>query len=79
MDYFATIESAQEYLGKLCDVLQESCSALDTELASGLPTSRRIKGLLVARHQMDQANDHLKKSQVLLNNLRRLEKVLCHH
>lgn len=76
LDYFATIESAAEYLTKLEEVLNETKAAIATETPSLDQRTKRYNGLMIAHYKLERLTVHLKRSAKLLDDLRRLER-LC--
>jgi hypothetical protein len=74
MDHFATIESAQEYIGKLTESLVETKSAIEAELATIDKRTKRFSGLMIARYKLEQLERLLTKGSKYLNDLRKLEK-----
>jgi len=77
VNYFATIESAQEYLTKLEETLVETRAQIAKEMEATDKRTRRMEGLAIARYQLELGERRLKKLQQVLTNLRRLEKILC--
>jgi hypothetical protein len=75
---FETIESAQEYLGLLAQALSESQGAMDEEIraqaASASP--RRLDALRLIAYNLEKLEDHMKRSQRILNDLRMIRRLL---
>jgi hypothetical protein len=71
--HFDSIESAQEYVGKLTESLVETKTAIEAELTTLDKRTRRFNGLMTARYHLERLEYHLKRGTTILNHLRRLE------
>jgi hypothetical protein len=75
---FETIESAQEYLSLLSQELEESLQAVEADIrahASSAP-SRHLDALRLISYNLQKLNSHLKRSRLILNDLRTLRRRL---
>lgn len=75
---FETIESAQEYLSLLSQELVESIEAVEADISahpSSLP-SRHLDALRLISYNLQKLNSHLKRSRLILNDLRTLRRRL---
>ena len=75
---FETIESAQEYLGLLAQALLESQEAIEADIraqaASASP--RRLDALNLIVYNLEKLSVHMKRSHLILNDLRTLRRLL---
>jgi hypothetical protein len=75
---FESIESAQEYLGLLAQVVTEAQQAVQADIqGSGEPARlRRVEALRLIEYNLDKLASHLKTSRRILNDLRMLRRIL---
>lgn len=76
---FETIESAQEYLGLLSQALLESQEAIETEISAQAPATaspRRLEALKLIAYNLEKLSVHVKRSHLILNDLRALRRLL---
>jgi hypothetical protein len=76
---FDSIEGAHQYVGLLCEALEEARSAIQQDAdivgwAKG--NARRIEALQIATYKLNQLGEHLAASRRLLNDLRTLRRLL---
>jgi hypothetical protein len=74
---FESIESAQEYLVLLSEVVEESQLTIQADLDSEVTTpTRQIEALRLAMYNLERLARHLKSSRRILNDLRMLRRIL---
>ena len=74
---FASIESAQEFLGLLLEVVGDARQATTADLeVESEPESRRKDALRLVLYKLDKLEQHLGSSRRLLNDLRTLRRLL---
>ena len=76
---FENIESAQLYVRLLGEVLEEARATVQHDsrrLAGTAGTSRRLDALRLVEYKLTQLHGHLVASGRILNDLRRLERLL---
>jgi hypothetical protein len=75
---FESIESAQEYLGLLAQVVLESQQALsaDIQTKSDSESPRRVDALRLIEYNLEKLARHIKASRRILNDLRMLRRIL---
>jgi hypothetical protein len=75
---FETIESAQEYLGLLGQVLLETHEAIEAEIrAQAVSASpRRLDALKLIVYNLEKLSVHMKRSHLILNDLRTLRRLV---
>ncbi|MGC4081766.1 MAG: hypothetical protein QM736_06585 [Vicinamibacterales bacterium] len=75
---FENIESAHEYVGLLCEALDEAAETIGEELVQPSVAShpRREDALRLVEHKLATLHGHLMKSRLLLNDLRTLRRYL---
>jgi predicted nucleic acid-binding Zn-ribbon protein len=74
---FASIESAQEFLALLLDVVQDATQATTNDLqVEPDSASRRKDALRLVLYKLDKLEQHLSSSRRLLNDLRTLRRLL---
>lgn len=75
---FESIESAQEYLGLLAQVVLESQQAAEADLRAqtGSAPPRRIEALRMIAYNLEKLALHLRRSHRILNDLRTLRRLL---
>jgi len=75
---FDNIDSAREYVGLLCEALEEAKGAVgdDIALARSEGATRRLEALQLVTHKLDALSRHLDTSHRLLNDLRTLRRLL---
>jgi hypothetical protein len=75
---FESIESAQEYLGLLAQVVLESQQAVQADIQgkadSGSP--RHVEALRLIGYNLEKLAHHIKASRRILNDLRMLRRIL---
>ena len=75
---FESIESAQEYLGLLAQVVAEAQQAVQADLQGSAESERprRVEALRLIGYNLDKLASHLKTSRRILNDLRMLRRIL---
>ena len=75
---FDSLEGALEYLGLLCEALEEARTAIgeDVALARAEDATRRIEALQLVTYKLDRLSQHVGASRRLLNDLRTLRRLL---
>lgn len=75
---FDTIESAQEYLGLLAQALLESQEAIQADVRAQAPSAspRRLDALKMILYNLEKLSGHMKRSHLILNDLRTLRRLL---
>lgn len=75
---FDSIESAQEYLGLLSQVIDEAQQSVQADIQGGLETDhpRQLEALRLIVYKLEKLTSHVKTSRRLLNDLRMLRRVL---
>jgi len=75
---FESIESAQEYLGLLSQVVTEAQSAVQADIQGSAESERprRVEALRLIGYNLEKLGSHLKKSRRILNDLRMLRRIL---
>jgi hypothetical protein len=75
---FESIESAEEYLGLLAQVVLESQEAVqaDIEGKAASESSRYVEALRVIAYNLEKLAQHIKVSRRILNDLRMLRRIL---
>lgn len=76
---FESIEEAQQYLALLLDVVRESKSDVEADIADSASNgseARRAEAMRVVAYKLDRLGAHLKGSLLLLNDLRSLRRLL---
>lgn len=76
---FESIEEAQQYLALLLEVVRESKSDVDADIADSASNgseARRAEAMRVVAYKLDRLGAHLKGSLLLLNDLRTLRRLL---
>jgi hypothetical protein len=74
---FASIESAQEFLGLLLEVVDDAKQATNNDLqVEAEAESRRKDALRLVLYKLDKLEQHLGSSRRLLNDLRTLRRLL---
>ena len=74
-NHFATIESAEEYVGKLDETLIETKADIETEMETLDKHTRRYNGLMIAHYKLGLLERHLKQGHKLLRDLRKLNEL----
>ena len=74
-NHFATIESAEEYVGKLDETLIETKADIETEMETLDKRTRRYNGLMIAHYKLVLLERHLKQGHKLLHDLRKLDEL----
>ena len=77
---FESIESAQEYLGLLAQVVIEAQQAVQADIQGSVESNsaRRLEALRLIGFKLDKLGSHLKTSRLILNDLRMLRRILYH-
>jgi hypothetical protein len=77
---FESIESAQEYLGLLAQVVAEAQQAVQVDLqgSAELARPRRVEALRLIGYNLEKLASHLKTSRRILNDLRMLRRIVQH-
>jgi hypothetical protein len=75
---FESIESAQEYLGLLAQVVTEAQQAVQGDIQGGAESKRprRVEALRLIGYKLEKLESHLKTSRRILNDLRMLRRIL---
>lgn len=75
---FDSIESAHEYVGLLCDAVDEASATISGELGSPVvsPHKRQIDALRLVDYKLKALRHHLVTSRLLLNDLRTLRRYM---
>lgn len=75
---FESIESAQEYLGLLVQVVIESQQAVQADIQGKADTgsSRHVEALRLIGYDLEKLAHHIKVSRRILNDLRMLRRIL---
>jgi hypothetical protein len=75
---FATLESAHEFVSLLKDAVDDAqTSILDEKARAQAATAeRRLHALYLVDHKLNRLRQHVLASQVLLNDLRTLRRLL---
>jgi hypothetical protein len=75
---FDSIESAHEYIGLLCEALDEAQGTVAEELTRGSDSgrSRHVDALRLADYKLEGLRQHLVMSRRLLNDLRTIRRYL---
>ena len=75
---FASIESAQEYLGLLAQVIIESQQAVQADIQRNIESEspRRVEALRLVGYNLEKLASHIKTSRKVLNDLRMLRRIL---
>jgi len=75
---FASIESAQEYLGLLAQVIIESQQAVQADIQRNIESEspRRVEALRLVGYNLEKLASHIKTSRKILNDLRMLRRIL---
>lgn len=75
---FETIESAQEYLGLLAQVLSESQEAIEADIRAQAESAspRRLDALKLIVYNLEKLSVHIKRSHLILNDLRTLRRLV---
>jgi hypothetical protein len=75
---FDNVEGAHEYVGLLLEALAQARAevAQDLERAKGEGASRRVEALQLVAWKLERLDTHLLSSRHLLNDLRRLRRLL---
>jgi hypothetical protein len=75
---FDNIESAHEYVGLLCEAVDESARTIEQEMAAPLLMTgvRHLDALRLVDYKLKTLREHLLASRRLLNDLRTLRRYL---
>jgi len=75
---FESIESAQEYLGLLAQVVTEAQQAVQVDIQGSAESNRprRMEALRLIGYNLEKLASHLKTSRRILNDLRMLRRIL---
>ena len=75
---FESIESAQEYIGLLCEAIQEARQEIEAEIAATEQggNERRKQALQLAAYNLGKLSAHMMTSHRILNDLRTLRRLL---
>ena len=75
---FESIESAQEYLGLLAQVIIESQQAVQADIQRNIESEspRRVEALRLVGYNLEKLASHIKTSRKVLNDLRMLRRIL---
>ena len=77
---FESIESAQEYLGLLTQVIHEAQQSVQADIEGSLQADhpRQVEALRLIGYNLEKLASHIKTSRRILNDLRMLRRVLQH-
>lgn len=75
---FESIESAQEYLGLLAQVVTEAQQAVQADIQGSVESERprRVEALRLIGYNLEKLDSHLKTSRRILNDLRMLRRIV---
>ena len=75
---FDGLESAQEYIGLLCDALKEARRDVQDDLESAIrgDAARRVDALRLVSFKLDRLEANLENSRRILGDLRKLRRLL---
>ena len=75
---FESIESAQEYLALLAQVVTEAQQAIHDDIQGSAESERprRVEALRLIGYKLEKLESHLKTSRRILNDLRMLRRIL---
>ena len=75
---FESIESAQEYLGLLAQVVTEAQQAVQADIQGSVESERprRVEALRLIGYNLEKLASHLKTSRRILNDMRMLRRIL---
>jgi hypothetical protein len=75
---FESIESAQEYLALLAEVIAEAQQAVEADLEANANSDRprRVEALRLIGFKLEKLAFHIKTSRRILNDLRMLRRIL---
>jgi hypothetical protein len=75
---FESIESAQEYIGLLAQVVIEAQEAVQADIQGSVESEgpRRVEALRLIGYNLEKLAAHLKTSRRILNDLRMLRRIL---
>lgn len=75
---FDSIESALEYVSCFLETTQETQCQVKTEIALAVDPrlARRKEALLIVQHKLGKLSSHLSASRLILNDLRKLRRLL---
>jgi hypothetical protein len=75
---FESIESAQEYIGLLAQVVTEAQQAVQVDIQGSAESARprRVEALRLIGYNLEKLASHLKTSRRILNDLRMLRRIL---
>jgi len=75
---FESIESAQEYLGLLAQVVGDAHQAVQADIQGSAESvrPRRVEALRLIGYNLEKLGSHLKTSRRILNDLRMLRRIL---
>jgi len=75
---FQSIESAQDYLGLLAQVILESQQAVHTDIQANVESDRprTVEALRLIGYNLEKLASHIKTSRRILNDLRMLRRIL---
>jgi hypothetical protein len=75
---FEHIESAHEYVGLLCETVDEAARSIEQEMAAPSPMTgaRHLDAFRLVDYKLKRLREHLLASRRLLNDLRTLRRYL---
>ncbi len=75
---FEGLESAQEYIGLLCEALKEARRDVQEDLDSAIrgDATRRVDALRLVGFKLDRLESNLENSRRILGDLRKLRRLL---
>jgi hypothetical protein len=74
---FESLESAQEYLALLAEVIRESQQNTEANIfGADSPSSRYIEVLRLISYNLEKLSQHIKSSRRILNDLRMVRRLL---
>lgn len=75
---FESIESAQEYLGLLAQVIEEAQQSFEADLREeeSVASTRRVEAFRLVSYNLERLGQHVRSSRRILNDLRTLRRLL---
>jgi len=74
---FYSIENAQEYMALLAEMISETRSDIESEIASTNPeSSRYVDALRLVSYNLNKLDGHIRGSRRALNDLRALRRLI---
>ena len=73
---FDSIENAHEYVGLLCETIDDAERTIAQEIDSAAPESRHLDALRLVDYKLNRLREHFIDSRRLLTDLRTLRRYL---